>query len=151
MKSLTKYMERGYLEPQERIDILQNCGIEIGVLEALCFDDDWSPENVDSVYQQELADIPLLEYDEAASSEDFENDSREELSHDSLDEWTHEVVSTSEKKSTHESTHELGNELENELNDRCRPDMRILARIPPHMKPPIDIWNPRVMIMAFVV
>ncbi|CCI47977.1 unnamed protein product [Albugo candida] len=155
-----EYMERGYLEPQERIDILQNCGVEIGLLKALSFDEDWSPENVDSVYQQELADIPLLEYDEAASSEDDEYYYREEVAHEFSGEWAHEVLVELDKKSTHASTHELVNqsthelvdesthelvnqsthefvdesthESENELNARCQSDDRSLVRTPPH-------------------
>lgn len=119
-------MKRGYLDLQERIDILQTSESRLVFWMLYLFDDDWIPQNVDSVYQQELADIPLLEYNEADTSEDDEDAFQDELTHESLGELRHEVVSSSDKKSTHQSTHEsengLEDELENESNDRFQSD-----------------------------
>nr|CCA25361.1 conserved hypothetical protein [Albugo laibachii Nc14] len=79
-----EYMERGYMDPQERINILQNCGLTIGVIDTISADDDWISEDVDCMYQQELAEIPLLEDDEENYSSDDEEVAEPDESDDSF-------------------------------------------------------------------
>ncbi|CAI5736502.1 unnamed protein product [Hyaloperonospora brassicae] len=65
-----EYMELGYLEPGERLDILENAGHSISVLSRVEHDtfrinrERWESNEYDLMYQYGLGDVPLLMMEE---------------------------------------------------------------------------------------
>ncbi|RMX70016.1 hypothetical protein DD238_000711 [Peronospora effusa] len=85
-----EYMELGYLEPEERLDILENAGHSISIISHIERDtlrinrERWESNEYDLMYQYGLGEVPLIEDDgletvQQIHGDDMMNDSSEDF------------------------------------------------------------------------
>lgn len=68
--SREEYMEHGYLEPEERLDILENAGHSVSIISHVEKEtfrinrERWESNEYDMLYQYGLGEVPMLDMDD---------------------------------------------------------------------------------------